>query len=71
MDRAETADQMDISRRRSGALVGAAVQRNSLFSVAGLNERAFTFAFSNLVYPQIWRTRWSTSMLCGSNPGSV
>lgn len=54
MDRAETADQMDISRRRSGALVGAAVQRNSLFSVAGLNERAFTFAFSNLVYPQIW-----------------
>jgi S-adenosylmethionine-diacylglycerol 3-amino-3-carboxypropyl transferase len=54
MDGAETADQMDISRRRSGALIGAAVQRSSLFSVAGLNERAFTFAFSNLVYPQIW-----------------
>jgi S-adenosylmethionine-diacylglycerol 3-amino-3-carboxypropyl transferase len=54
MDRAETADRIEISRRRSGALVGAAVQRNRLFSRAGLNERVFTFAFSNLVYPQIW-----------------
>lgn len=54
MDRAQTADEMDISRQRSGALVGAAVHRNSLFSIAGLNERAFTFAFSSLVYPQIW-----------------
>lgn len=54
MDRAETADQIEISRRRSGFLVGAAVNRNSFFSRAGLNERAFTFAFSSLVYPQIW-----------------
>ncbi len=47
-------DATEVPRRKSSALVGAAVQQNSLFSVAGLNERAFTFAFSSLVYPQIW-----------------
>jgi S-adenosylmethionine-diacylglycerol 3-amino-3-carboxypropyl transferase len=35
-------------------LVGAAVHRNRLLSKAGLSERTFTFAFSSLVYPQIW-----------------
>jgi S-adenosylmethionine-diacylglycerol 3-amino-3-carboxypropyl transferase len=54
MDQAQTAEPIEISRRRSGTLVGAAVKRHSLFSRAGLNERAFTFAFSSLVYPQIW-----------------
>ncbi len=54
MTPAETADRIAISRRRSSSLIRAAVERNSLFSRAGLNERAFTFAFSNLVYPQIW-----------------
>ncbi len=47
-------DTTELPRRKSSALVGAAVQQNSLFSIAGLNERAFTFAFSSLVYPQIW-----------------
>ena len=47
-------DAAEVPRRKSSALVGAAVQQNSLFSIAGLNERAFTFAFSSLVYPQIW-----------------
>lgn len=52
IDHAETADIA--ARRRSGTLVGAAVKRHSMFSRAGINERVFTFAFSNLVYPQIW-----------------
>jgi S-adenosylmethionine-diacylglycerol 3-amino-3-carboxypropyl transferase len=47
-------DTTELPRRKSSELVGAAVQQNSLFSIAGLNERAFTFAFSSLVYPQIW-----------------
>ncbi|OYW54023.1 MAG: S-adenosylmethionine--diacylglycerol 3-amino-3-carboxypropyl transferase [Hyphomicrobium sp. 32-62-53] len=47
-------DAAELPRRKSSTLVGAAVQQNSLFSIAGLNERAFTFAFSSLVYPQIW-----------------
>ena len=47
-------DAAELPRRKSSPLVGAAVQQNGLFSLAGLNERAFTFAFSSLVYPQIW-----------------
>ncbi len=54
MENADAADAVEISRRRSSALVGAAVHRNRLLSKAGLTERAFTFAFSSLVYPQIW-----------------
>lgn len=54
MDNVDTAETVEISRRRSSTLVGAAVHRNRLFSKAGLTERAFTFAFSSLVYPQIW-----------------
>ncbi|MDE2445898.1 MAG: DUF3419 family protein, partial [Alphaproteobacteria bacterium] len=42
------------STPRSGALLSKAVHRNSAFSVDGLLERAFTKAFSGLVYPQIW-----------------
>jgi S-adenosylmethionine-diacylglycerol 3-amino-3-carboxypropyl transferase len=34
--------------------LGAAVHRNAKFSRAGVLERLFTFAFSGLVYPQIW-----------------
>ncbi len=44
----------EVSRRRNIALVGAAVHRHRLFSKSGMSERAFTFAFSTLVYPQIW-----------------
>ncbi len=54
MERVEAVEPIDLSRKRSSSLVGAAVNRNRLLSRAGLNERAFTFAFSNLVYPQIW-----------------
>ena len=50
----DIAETGEVSRRRNSALVGAAVHRNKLFSKAGLNERAFTLAFSSLVYPQIW-----------------
>lgn len=35
-------------------LLSGAVHQNRLLSRAGLNERAFTLAFSSLVYPQIW-----------------
>ena len=47
-------EPIDITRRRSKALVGAAVHRHSPLSRAGLSERLFTHAFSGLVYPQIW-----------------
>lgn len=50
----DTADGPKISRRRNIALVGSAVHRHALLSRAGLSERAFTLAFSSLVYPQIW-----------------
>lgn len=50
----EATETLDISRRTSSELVGAAVHRNRLLSRAGLSERAFTLAFSSLVYPQIW-----------------
>ncbi len=39
---------------KSTALIGAAVCRNRPLSAEGLRERLFTFAFSNLVYAQIW-----------------
>ena len=35
-------------------LLNAAVHRHRAGSIAGLNERLFTLAFSGLVYPQIW-----------------
>ncbi len=35
-------------------LLGAAVHRHRAMSWAGLQERLFTWAFSGLVYPQIW-----------------
>ncbi len=54
MRMSEATETLDISRRTSSELVGAAVHRNRLLSRAGLSERAFTFAFSSLVYPQIW-----------------
>lgn len=38
----------------SGRMIGAAVNRSKLLSMEGLRERAFTFVFSKLVYPQIW-----------------
>lgn len=46
--------QLGQTRATSSELVGRAVHRNSVFSRQGLSERAFTFAFSSLVYPQIW-----------------
>lgn len=45
---------MPTARRASAALVGAAVNRSKLLSAEGAIERLFTFAFSGLVYPQIW-----------------
>jgi S-adenosylmethionine-diacylglycerol 3-amino-3-carboxypropyl transferase len=35
-------------------LVGSAVTRSKIFSVDGVLERLFAFAFRGLVYPQIW-----------------
>ncbi len=35
-------------------LLGGAVHQNRMLSVDGVLERAFTFAFRSLVYPQIW-----------------
>ena len=48
------ASYVDASLRTSAQLLGNAVHRNSAFSLAGLQERAFTWAFRGLVYPQIW-----------------
>lgn len=42
------------SPSRSRHLVGHAMHRNAAASLQGLRERAFSLAFSNLVYPQIW-----------------
>jgi S-adenosylmethionine-diacylglycerol 3-amino-3-carboxypropyl transferase len=39
---------------RKAKLIGAAVHRSRLLSREGLRERAFSMAFSSLVYPQIW-----------------
>ncbi len=45
----------DAGQRQTGAgLIGAAVHREAALSRAGLLERAFSAAFSGLVYPQIW-----------------
>jgi S-adenosylmethionine-diacylglycerol 3-amino-3-carboxypropyl transferase len=38
----------------SSHLLSSAVHRSKSFSIDGLLERAFTWAFSGLVYPQIW-----------------
>lgn len=43
-----------LSVARNSELLGQAVHRHRTLSVAGLRERAFTFAFSKMVYPQIW-----------------
>jgi S-adenosylmethionine-diacylglycerol 3-amino-3-carboxypropyl transferase len=40
--------------RTSGELLADAVHRFPALSRDGLSERLFTFAFSSLVYPQIW-----------------
>lgn len=50
----EIDEAIDITRRRSKALVGAAVHRHAPLTKAGISERLFTHAFSGLVYPQIW-----------------
>ncbi len=50
----QTAEPMEISRRRSRQLVAAAVHRHAPLSVEGVSERLFTLAFSQLVYAQIW-----------------
>ena len=54
MSASEVAEPFEITRRRSRKLVSAAVHRHAPWSLAGLSERAFTLAFSNLVYAQIW-----------------
>ena len=38
----------------SSQLLSSAVHRSAGLSIDGLLERAFTYAFSGLVYPQIW-----------------
>jgi S-adenosylmethionine-diacylglycerol 3-amino-3-carboxypropyl transferase len=40
--------------RNARDLLGDAVHKNRSWSVEGLLERAFTYAFNGLVYPQIW-----------------
>jgi S-adenosylmethionine-diacylglycerol 3-amino-3-carboxypropyl transferase len=40
--------------RKGGKLISKAVHRSRLLSPEGLRERAFSLAFSSLVYPQIW-----------------
>ena len=40
--------------QQSGDLLSQAVHRSNRFSIDGILERTFTFAFSGLVYPQIW-----------------
>ncbi|MBL8566330.1 MAG: DUF3419 family protein [Hyphomicrobiaceae bacterium] len=54
MTATEAAEGFEVTRRRSRELVSAAVHRHSAWSFAGLSERAFTLAFSDLVYAQIW-----------------
>jgi S-adenosylmethionine-diacylglycerol 3-amino-3-carboxypropyl transferase len=44
----------EVRPQASGRLIRAAVHRSRLLSRDGLRERAFSLAFSNLVYPQIW-----------------
>lgn len=51
-DRLSTVEQ--VTSRKGGGLIGAAVHRSRLLSREGLRERAFSLAFSSLVYPQIW-----------------
>lgn len=50
----EAGDTINITRSRSKTLVGNAVHRHAPLSKDGVSERLFTFAFSGLVYPQIW-----------------
>ena len=40
--------------RTSANLLSEAVHQNGSFSLTGLLERTFTFAFRSMVYPQIW-----------------
>jgi S-adenosylmethionine-diacylglycerol 3-amino-3-carboxypropyl transferase len=40
--------------RKTRSMLGAAVHQKKALSRAGLLERAFTAAFSGMVYPQIW-----------------
>ncbi len=54
MNPANSAEATASARRRSNHLVKAAVKRSRRFTLAGLNEQMFAFAFSGLVYPQIW-----------------
>jgi S-adenosylmethionine-diacylglycerol 3-amino-3-carboxypropyl transferase len=42
------------SRSATVELLQRAVHRSSVLTIAGLRERAFTRAFEDLVYPQIW-----------------
>ena len=44
MTSAQASEEIDISRRRSQRLVGAAVHQHKALTRAGLSERAFTFA---------------------------
>jgi S-adenosylmethionine-diacylglycerol 3-amino-3-carboxypropyl transferase len=44
----------DLKPRKTAGLIGAAVHRSRLLSKEGIRERAFSLAFSSLVYPQIW-----------------
>jgi S-adenosylmethionine-diacylglycerol 3-amino-3-carboxypropyl transferase len=47
-------NRANIDQRSSSELLGNAVHRHDRLSLEGLRERAFTFAFRGLVYPQIW-----------------
>ena len=62
-------DATRAARKATGAHLKAAVHRARPLSRAGLLERMFTFAFSKLVYPQIWEDPVVDMKALGIGPG--
>ena len=57
------------ARKATDAHLRAAVHRTTPLTRAGLLERAFTAAFSKLVYPQIWEDPVVDMEALGIGPG--
>jgi S-adenosylmethionine-diacylglycerol 3-amino-3-carboxypropyl transferase len=62
-------DSARIVRKATDAGLKAAVHRAKPLSRAGVLERMFTFAFSKLVYPQIWEDPVVDMRALGIGPG--
>jgi len=62
-------DPTHAARKATGANLKAAVHRARPLSRAGVLERMFTFAFSKLVYPQIWEDPVVDMKALGIGPG--